>query len=333
MSEATLVTGADGFIGSHLTEMLVRAGHNVRALALYNSFNSYGWLDSISADVRGHFEIVVGDIRDAHSVRRAVEGCDNIAHLAALIAIPYSYHSPSSYLEANVQGTLNVLEAARDLSVSRVIHTSTSEVYGTAQVVPITEKHPLIGQSPYAASKIGADQFALAFHRSFETPVVLLRPFNTYGPRQSARAVIPAILAQVVNGVRHIQLGSTHPTRDFTFVADTARAYLSALSVEGVLGEVINIGSGFEVSIGEVVDLIASISGTELVVEASDERLRPPLSEVERLWADASKAHDILNWQPEYGGLTGFRAGLAETLAWFEIAQNRAHYKWDRYNI
>jgi len=333
MSDTTLVTGADGFIGSHLTEMLVREGHNVRAFVLYNSFNSHGWLENVAPDVRGEFEIVTGDIRDASGVRRAVAGCDNVAHLAALIAIPYSYQSPASYLDTNIAGTLNILEAARDLSVSRIIQTSTSEVYGTAQVVPISEDHPLQGQSPYAASKIGADQFALSFHRSFDTPVVVLRPFNTYGPRQSARAVIPTVISQVVNGERKIKLGSIHPTRDFTFVTDTARGFVSALSADDVVGEVINIGSGFEISVGDVVELIGRLAGCELAVESTDERIRPALSEVERLWADTSKAEAILGWSPSYGGLEGFERGITESLAWFSVPENLAHYKWDRYNI
>jgi NAD dependent epimerase/dehydratase len=332
MSDTTLVTGADGFIGSHLTEMLVREGHHVRALVLYNSLNSHGWLENVASDVRGQFEIVTGDIRDTNGVRRAVAGCDNVAHLAALIAIPHSYQSPSSYLDTNVAGTLNILEAARDLSVSRVIQTSTSEVYGTALVVPIREDHPLQGQSPYAASKIGADQFALSFHRSFGTPVVLLRPFNTYGPRQSARAVIPTVISQVLNGERRIKLGSVHPTRDFTFVTDTAQGFVSALTADDVVGEVINIGSGFEITVGDVVDLIGRLSGHELVVETSDERVRPPLSEVERLWADTSKAQSLLGWSPSYGGLEGFERGITESLAWFSAPENLALYKWDRYN-
>ena len=235
-----LITGADGFIGSHLTEALVRQGHEVRAFVLYNSFNSWGWLDHCCADVKGQFEVFAGDIRDPHGVRTAMKDCTAVLHLAALIAIPYSYHSPDTYVDTNVKGTLNVVQAARDLGVSKVIHTSTSEVYGTARFVPITEDHPLRGQSPYSASKIGADQIAVSFYASFGTPVVILRPFNTYGPRQSARAVIPTIITQIVNGRREIRLGSQHPTRDFSYVADTVAGFIAALASERGIGEVIN---------------------------------------------------------------------------------------------
>ena len=264
-----LVTGADGFIGSHLTEELVREGAEVRAFALYNSFNSWGWLDHVADDVRGHFDVIGGDVRDPDFTRGVVKGCDVVLHLAALISIPFSYCSPAAFVDTNVTGTLNVLQAAHSADVSRVICTSTSEVYGTARYVPINEDHPLNAQSPYAATKIAADQLALSFHRSFGTPVVILRPFNTFGPRQSARAVIPTIITQIAGGSREINLGSLHPTRDFSFVADTVRGFLHAAVAENATGEVINTGSGFEISIGDTAALIAEIMGVEINVKQS----------------------------------------------------------------
>ena len=328
-----LVTGADGFIGSHLTEVLVRAGHEVRAFVFYNSFNSWGWLDQCTADVKRQFEVFAGDIRDPHGVRTALRGCEAVLHLAALIAIPYSYHSPDTYVDTNIKGTLNVVQAARELGVAKVVQTSTSEVYGTARFVPITEEHPLQGQSPYSASKIGADQIALSFHRSFGVPVVILRPFNTYGPRQSARAVIPTIITQIANGRRQIKLGSLHPTRDFNYVADTVAGFIAALASEWAIGEVINIGSNFEISIGETARTIAEVMGVELDILTDDQRLRPENSEVERLWAANDKARDLLGWTPRYGGLDGFRRGLTETVAWFSEARNLATYKAEIYNL
>lgn len=328
-----LVTGADGFIGSHLTEALVRAGHGVRAFVLYNSFNSWGWLDNCSPDVKGQFEVFAGDIRDPHGVRKSMLDCDVVLHLAALIAIPYSYHSPDTYVDTNIKGTLNVVQAARELGVCRVVHTSTSEVYGTARFVPITEDHPLQGQSPYSASKIGADQIAMSFFNSFDLPVVILRPFNTYGPRQSARAVIPTIITQIANGAREIKLGAVHPTRDFNYVSDTVRGFISALDANGISGEVINLGSNFEISIGETARAIADVMGVELDIATDVQRLRPEKSEVERLWASNEKAGKLLNWQPEYGGLEGFKRGLAETADWFKQADNLRGYKAGLYNL
>lgn len=333
MAKKVLVTGADGFIGSHLTEALVRGGYDVKAFVFYNSFNSWGWLDHCTEDIKGQFDVFSGDIRDPHGVRTAMTGCDEVLHLAALIAIPYSYHSPDTYVDTNIKGTLNIVHAARELGVSKVVHTSTSEVYGTARFVPITEAHPLQGQSPYSASKIGADHIAQSFYLSFGTPVVTLRPFNTYGPRQSARAVIPTIITQIVNGLRQIKLGALHPTRDFNYVADTVSGFVSALESDAAIGEVINIGSNFEVSIGDTARTIAEVLNTEIEILTDEKRLRPDKSEVERLWADNAKAQELLGWQPAYGGLEGFRYGLAETVEWFTQSANLAVYKVDRYNL
>ena len=327
------MTGADGFIGSHLVEHLVRLGHDVRAFVLYNSFNSWGWLDSCAPDVVGKFEVFAGDIRDPHGVRAAMQDCNVVLHLAALIGIPYSYHSPDTYVDTNIKGTLNVLQAGRDLGVNQIIHTSTSEVYGSAQFVPITELHPLEGQSPYSASKIGADQMALAFHRSFDTPITVIRPFNTYGPRQSARAVIPTVITQLASGGGSIRLGSVHPTRDFSFVNDTVNGFVSAIGSERSFGQVVNLGSGFEVSIETTVQMIEEIMGVTTDVQTHEDRVRPPLSEVDRLCADTSKAKDLLGWQPVYGGLDGFRRGLEETITWFREPKNLARYKSDVYNV
>jgi dTDP-glucose 4,6-dehydratase len=328
-----LITGADGFIGSHLTEALVRAGYDVRAFVLYNSFNSWGWLDHCAPDVRGKFEVFAGDVRDPHGVRTALTGCDAVLHLAALIAIPYSYHSPDTYVDTNVKGTLNIVQAARDLGVSRVVHTSTSEVYGTARFVPITEDHPLQGQSPYSASKIGADQIALSYYLSFGTPVSVLRPFNTYGPRQSARAVIPTIITQIASGATQLKLGAVSPTRDFNFVSDTVAGFVAALRSDGGVGRVINVGSNFEISIGDTARLIASVMQREIEIVTDEQRLRPDKSEVERLWASNDAARALLGWSPAYGGLDGFRRGIEETVRWFADPANSATYKAHIYNL
>jgi dTDP-glucose 4,6-dehydratase len=332
-NKQVLVTGADGFIGSHLTEALVRQGYKVKAFVYYNSFNSWGWLDHCGEDIKGHFEVFAGDIRDPHGVKSAMTGCEAVLHLAALIGIPFSYHSPSTYVETNINGTLNILQAARDLDVSRIIHTSTSEVYGTAQFVPITEKHPLQGQSPYSASKIAADQLAYAFYSSFNLPVITLRPFNTYGPRQSARAVIPTIITQIANKASTIKLGATSPTRDFSFVEDTVSGFISSLKSEKGVGETINLGSNFEVSIEDTAKLIAEIMGVSVEISTDEERLRPENSEVERLWADNSKALEILGWRPSYAGLNGFREGLAKSIDWFTQPENLKLYKSGIYNL
>jgi dTDP-glucose 4,6-dehydratase len=333
MSATVLVTGADGFIGSHLSETLVRQGYKVRAFVFYNSFNSWGWLDDAPKDIRDDLEVVSGDIRDSHRVREAAKGCDAILHLAALIAIPYSYNSPQSYVETNVLGTLHVLQAARDYGVARVIHTSTSEVYGTARFVPITEEHPVLGQSPYSASKIGADQVAYSFYASFGVPVVVARPFNTYGPRQSARAVIPTIITQIASGKREIRLGALGPTRDFSYVEDTVAGFVSALKSEAGLGEVVNFGSNFEISIGETAKLISKLMKSDARVVSDDSRTRPSHSEVERLCADTTKARQLFGWQPSYAGRDGFERGLSRTIEWFTDGANLSRYKTDIYNV
>jgi NAD dependent epimerase/dehydratase len=328
-----LLTGAGGFIGSHLAEELVRRNFSVRAVVHYNSASSYGWLDSLPAEVRSQLDIFAGDIRDPNGMRIAMKGCDAVCHLAALIAIPYSYHSPDTYVETNIRGTLNVLQAARDFDVSHVLHTSTSEVYGTAQFVPITEEHRLQGQSPYSASKIGADQLALSFERSFGTPVTVIRPFNTYGPRQSARAVIPTIITQIAAGQRAIKLGSIHPTRDFNFVADTVGGFLAALESRAGIGEVINIGSGFEISIGDTAQMIAELMGAEIEIEHDDVRVRPERSEVDRLWASNAKAQELLGWKPRFAGVEGLRKGLEQTISWFTKRENISRYRESVYTL
>lgn len=328
-----LVTGADGFIGSHLVEALVHAGHSVRAFVFYNSFNSWGWLDHMDPEVQSKIEVFSGDIRDPHGVKDAMNGCDSVLHLAALIAIPYSYHSPDTYIDTNVKGTLNVLQAARQLGVRRVIHTSTSEVYGTARFVPITEEHPLQGQSPYAASKIGADQLAYSFYSSFELPVVIARPFNTYGPRQSARAIIPTIITQIASGKREINLGSLTPTRDLSFVSDTVDAFIATLNSDIGLGESVNFGSNFEISIHALVMLIAEHMDAQIDIILDSDRIRPINSEVERLWADNSKAKELFEWSPKYSGHSGLSRGLSETIKWFTQDSNLKNYKPDVYNI
>ncbi|WIW95931.1 NAD-dependent 4,6-dehydratase LegB [Altererythrobacter rubellus] len=328
-----LVTGADGFIGSHLVEHLVAQGFDVRAFVLYNSFNTWGWLDHASPEVRRSIEVIAGDIRDPYGVKAAMRGCDVVLHLAALIAIPYSYHSPDTYVDTNVKGTLNIVQAARELGIERVVHTSTSEVYGTALFVPITEDHPLQGQSPYSASKIGADQIALSFFSSFETPVTVIRPFNTYGPRQSARAVIPTIITQIASGMREIKLGATHPTRDFNFVKDTVRGFVSVAESDAAVGQIVNVASNFEISIADTAVLIAEAMSADVEFVCDAERLRPEASEVERLFGSYSKALKLTGWQPEYGGGEGFRRGLSETAEWFTNPANLAMYKAGQYNI
>ena len=327
-----LVTGADGFIGSHVVETLVKSGHDVRAFVLYNSFNSWGWLDESDKAIRDSIDIFAGDIRDPHGVDKAVENQEVILNLAALIAIPYSYHSPDTYIDTNIKGTLNILQAARRHGVKRVVQTSTSEVYGTAQYIPIDEAHPLHPQSPYAATKVGADQLALSFHASFDVPVGILRPFNTYGPRQSARAVIPTIISQLANKSK-VKLGSLSPTRDFSFVQDTANGFLAAAQSDAIVGQTINLGSGFEISIKETAETIARLMNTRLELVDDEQRVRPENSEVERLHASIEKAKTLLGWQPELKGLAGFETGLKKTIEWFSNPKNLSRYKADRYNL
>ena len=328
-----LVTGADGFIGSHLVEALVGLGYSVRAFVLYNSFNSWGWLDQVSPDVKKSIEIFSGDIRDPYGVKDAMRGCDVVMHLAALIAIPYSYHSPETYVDTNIKGTLNILQASKELGVGRVIVTSTSEVYGSARFVPINEEHPLQGQSPYSATKIAADQLAFSFFTSFDLPVTIVRPFNTYGPRQSARAIIPTIITQIASGSQQVRLGSISPTRDFNYVEDIVAGFISAMLSDRAMGEVINIGSNFEVSVGEMAKIIADIMNVEIEIVSDEDRLRPEKSEVERLWADNSKALKLINWSPKYGGTMGLRRGLSKTIDWFLNPENLKQYKTGIYNL
>lgn len=332
------MTGAGGFIGSHLVEQLASDGAEVRAFVEYDSRGSWGWLDDAAPETLDAIEIIAGDIRDSHAVRQVVAGCDTVLHLAALIGIPYSYLAPESYVDTNVTGTLNIMQAATDLGVSRVVHTSTSEVYGTAQYVPIDEAHPLNPQSPYAATKVGADQIALSYGRSFGTPVSVVRPFNTYGPRQSARAVIPTIITQLAahdprKGPATIHLGATAPTRDFTYVADTVAGFLAAADTNGAVGEVVNIGTNFEISVGDTAHAIAELMGVEIQIETEDTRLRPDASEVERLWCDNTKAAELIGWQPSHAGLEGFRRGLTSTIDWFAKPTNRVGYKAHIYNV
>ena len=324
-----LVTGAGGFIASHLVEKLLAMDCSVTALVHYNSFNRWGWLDYLNEDSRKKIHVFMGDIRDPNGVREAMKGCDVVFHLAALVGIPYSYHSPDVYIDTNIKGTLNILQASRQLGVTKIVHTSTSEVYGTAQFVPITEEHPVNPQSPYAASKAGADFLALTFYRSFDTPVTVVRPFNTYGPRQSARAIIPTIITQLLAGKRKISLGNLSPTRDLNFVMDTAGGFIRAAEADTSVGEVINIGSNSEITIGDLAGKIALLMGKTLEIEKETKRLRPEKSEVERLWADNTKAKALLDWKPLYS----LDNGLKETVNWFSRPEVMQFYKPELYNI
>lgn len=324
-----LVTGADGFIGSHLVEKLIEDGHKVKAFVYYNSFNSWGWLDTLPKEILSKIEIFAGDIRDPNGVRTAVKGTDVIYHLAALIAIPYSYHSPDSYVDTNVKGTLNILQAARDFNIERILVTSTSEVYGTALYVPIDEKHPKQGQSPYSASKIGADAMADSFYRSFNLPVTIVRPFNTFGPRQSARAVIPTIITQLLAGKTEIKLGALHPTRDLLFVKDTANGFLEIAKSEKTIGEEINIATQQEISIQDLAQSLIDIINPNAKIISDDIRLRPEKSEVERLLGAADKIKILTNWQPKYN----LQEGLKQTIEWFSKSENLKQYKADIYNV
>lgn len=322
-----LVTGADGFIGSHLTELLLAEGHQVRALAQYNSFNYWGWLEDIEST--GRLEVVTGDVRDPNYCREICKGIDVVFHLAALIAIPYSYVAPDSYIDTNVKGTLNICQAARDCGVNRILVTSTSEVYGTARYVPIDEKHPLQPQSPYSASKIGADAIAMSFYNAFKLPITIVRPFNTYGPRQSARAVIPTIISQIAGGMKEIKLGDLSPTRDFNYVADTCRGFIELAKCDKAIGETVNIGSNFEISIKDTLDLIKDIMHSDVRFITDEQRIRPGNSEVFRLWCDNSKIRELTGFEPKYG----IREGLEKTVEWFTKPENLAKYKPGLYNV
>lgn len=327
MAKRVLVTGSEGFIGSHLTEELVCSGYEVKAFVLYNSFNSWGWLDALPEDVMSHVEVFTGDVRDPNGVSEAMRGCDAVFHLAALIAIPFSYHSPDAYVDTNIKGTLNVLQAARRQEIARVLVTSTSEVYGTAQYVPIDESHPFQGQSPYSATKIGADRLAESFYRSFDLPVTIVRPFNTYGPRQSARAVIPTIITQLLSGKTEIRLGSLAPTRDFNYVKDTASGFIELYESDKTIGEEINIATQREISIGNLAAELISQINPEARVVCEEERLRPEKSEVERLLGSNDKILRLTDWRPRYT----FEQGIAETIEFFR--NNLDRYKTDIYNL
>lgn len=325
--KTVLVTGGDGFIGSHLTELLVKEGYQVKALSQYNSFNHWGWLEDIHC--RSEIEVLSGDIRDPHYCKQLTKNVDIVFHLAALIAIPYSYAAPDSYVETNIKGTLNICLAALENGVKRVIHTSTSEVYGTAQYVPIDEKHPLQPQSPYSASKIGADAMAMSFFNAFNLPVTIARPFNTYGPRQSARAVIPSIISQIASGKRQIQLGDVTPTRDFNYVSDTCRGFLELARCDKAIGETVNIGSNFEISVGDTLNIIRELMRSDVEFMTEQQRFRPGKSEVFRLWCDNSKIRGLTGFEPTYD----IRMGLQETIDWFTRPQNLAKYKTGIYNV
>jgi NAD dependent epimerase/dehydratase len=324
-----LITGADGFIGSHLTEALVKEGCKVKAFCYYNSFNSWGWLDTIPYETRQELEVFTGDIRDPNGVRKAMENVDVVFHLAALIAIPFSYHSPDSYVDTNIKGTLNVLQAARDLNIEKLLVTSTSEVYGTALYVPIDEKHPRQGQSPYSATKIGADHLAESYFRSFDLPVAIVRPFNTYGPRQSARAVIPTIISQLLNGSKEIKLGSLHPTRDLLFVEDTARGFIEIAKSDKTIGEEINIATQSEISVGDLAQKLIDMIAPDAKIISDDIRLRPEKSEVERLHGSNQKIMQLTDWKQ----LVSLDEGLKRTVDWFSKPENLKQYKSNIYNI
>lgn len=322
-----LITGADGFIGSHLTEMLVKKDAKIKALSLYNSFNNWGWLENI--DCIDEIEVICGDIRDTNFINKITKDIDVIFHLAALIAIPYSYIAPDSYIDTNINGTLNICQAALQNQVSKVIHTSTSEVYGTAQYVPIDEKHPLQPQSPYSATKIGADALAESFYRSFNLPLTIVRSFNTFGPRQSARAVIPTIITQIASGKKQIMLGDTRPTRDFNYVKDTCNGFIELAECNKAIGEIVNIGSNYEISVGDTLNIIKELMNSDIEFITDKQRLRPEKSEVNRLWCDNTKINTLTGFKPEYS----LKDGLKETIEWFIIPENLKKYKENIYNV
>tara|TARA_B110000881_G_C18560001_1_gene509203 strand:+ start:641 stop:1660 length:1020 start_codon:yes stop_codon:yes gene_type:complete len=328
-----LITGADGFIGSHLVEKLSEYNCNITAMAMYNSFNTWGWLESIDPYIKKNINIISGDIRDYKFVKNAITKSDIVFHLASLIAIPYSYHSPNSYLQTNVQGTLNVLEASLDSNIEKIIHTSTSEVYGDTKIIPISEQTPIISKSPYSATKIAADQLAYSYYSSFDLPVSIIRPFNTYGPRQSSRAIIPTIVTQILSGKKTIKLGSLYPTRDFSYIDDTVNGFIRIGESNQSLGEVINIGAGYEISIKDLCALIEEITKTKIKILSDKKRIRPEAGEVYRLKADNKKARKLLGWKPLYSGKSGLKKGLKETIDWFSKPTNMSRYKTNLYNI
>ena len=327
MTRTVLITGADGFIGSHLTDLLVREGYQVKALSQYNSFNNWGWLEDV--ECHDQVEVLNGDVRDPHYCKHITKDVDVVYHLASLIAIPYSYVSPDSYVETNIKGTLNICQAALENGVKRVIHTSTSEVYGTAQYVPIDEDHPLQPQSPYSASKIAADAMAMSFYNAFDLPVTVARPFNTYGPRQSARAVIPTIISQIANGMKQIKLGDVSPTRDFNYVEDTCRGFLALANCDAAVGQTVNISSNYEISVGDTLNVIRELMGSHVEFITDEQRLRPGKSEVFRLWGDNTRLRELTGFAPQHD----IRAGLQKTIDWFTQPHHLAKYKADLYNV
>jgi len=334
MRNKILVTGADGFIGSHLIEQLVKRGFNVKAFVYYNSQNSWGWLDDIDEKIKNQIEVVAGDIRDFECVKNALKGCDYVFNLAALIGIPYSYKSPSSYIDTNIKGIMNIMNVVKDMSFSKIIHTSTSEVYGSAKFVPMTEKHQLFAQSPYAASKIGADQLAISYHKSFDLPVSILRPFNTFGPRQSLRAIIPTIICQFLDKkLKKINIGNTHVTRDFNYIDDTVSAFVATIKANNILGEVLNIGTGRETSIKALLKAVSKITTFEKKINIEKIRIRNKASEVDRLCASNLKAKKLLNWKPKFQSKKGFETGIKNTVDWFKKEENKKKFKTNLYNI
>lgn len=326
------VTGADGFIGSHLVEALLVKGYEVKALVLYNSFNSFGWLDTLPDEILARIEVVPGDVRDSHMMKLVTSDCDAVLHLAALIGIPFSYDAPESYIDTNIKGTMNILNAAKENNISKIVCISTSEVYGTARYVPIAEDHPLQPQSPYSATKIGAEQIAMSYYNAFDLPVVVLRPFNTFGPRQSARAIIPTVITQITAGYGEIKLGALSPTRDFNYIDDIVSGMIAAMETDGSIGEVINIGTGFDLSIDRVVGIIKDMMGSTANVVLDNQRLRPEKSEVDRLQACNKKALSLLDWHPQYVGEAGLSKALEKTIEWFLIKENIRRYKSSIYN-
>lgn len=334
MSSKILVTGADGFIGSHLVEKLVLQGFNVKAFVHYNSFNSWGWLDDLQIELKKEIEVVSGDIRDFECVKNSIKGCSKILNLASLIGIPYSYKSPSSYIDTNIKGIMNIMNASREERIEKIIHTSTSEVYGSAKFTPMTEKHPLSAQSPYAASKIGADQLALSYHKSFNLPVSVIRPFNTFGPRQSLRAIIPTLITQLLNNnQKTIKVGNINVTRDFNYIDDTTNAFVSAIKAKNILGEIINIGTGRETSIKDLIKIISKITDSKKSIKQEKVRVRNKATEVNRLCASNLKAKKLLGWKPKYNSQTGLEESLKKTVSWFKKEENIKKLKTNFYNI